>query len=236
MLNTFKEKYITSGEERRDVLAAYTTSKGNMNRIFKNVMMSNPLDDEERYREIIDTAIAQGEVESYNAYTDEPARKKKERMDKATRESKEAEAYAKELGVEEKLFGSGGGKKGKGKGTKDSDGGLAALIQRRQKGRAEEFFEKLESKYNGGAEKTRKSKKRGLENEPPKEAFRQTAERAEKAKTVRQAGGRKSRTQVVEDEDDEDGEAGAETVRKSESKSKSRGESNGTRKSKRVKT
>lgn len=221
-LDKFKANYISSGEERRDVLAGYISSKGNMNAVYRSVMLSNPLDDEERYREMIDAAIAEGEVESYKAYTEEKSAKKSRRMEMARREGKDAKEYAKELGVEEKLFGNGAGKKG---GKRGGDEGLAALIQQRQKGRAEEFFDKLEAKYagaqdeeGGGARsksKLKKGKKRTAEtevDEAPEEALQKTAERAGKNKKAR--GSSKS--------------AG-------EGKGKAYAESNGTRRSKRAK-
>lgn len=206
-LDKFKEDYIASGEERRDVLAAYTKGKGNMNAVYRSVMLSNPLDDEERYRGIIDGAIAEGDVEVYKAYTEEPAKKKEGRMEMARREGKEAREYAKKLGVEEKLFGDG---KGRENGKKGGDEGLPALIQQRQKGRAEDFFEKLEAKYAGGGGKGKKGKKRASEadEEPPEEAFQRTAERAEK----------KSKRRRKDVKDGGEGQPG----------------SNGTRKSKRV--
>ncbi len=195
-LDRFKANYISSGEERRDVLAAYTSSKGNLNAVYRSVMLSNPLDDEERYRELLDAAIAAGEVESYEAYTDEKSARKEKRMEMARREGKEAKEYATKLGVEDKLFGNGTGKKGS---KKAGDEGLAALIQQRQKGRAEELFEKLEAKYAGGRDEeggdarvkstAKKGKKRTAEaevDEPPEEAFRKTAERAEKNRKARE--------------------------------------------------
>ncbi|KAI9878438.1 MAG: hypothetical protein M1830_000873 [Pleopsidium flavum] len=209
-LSTFKTDYIASGEERRDILAAYTKGKGNMNAVYRSVMLSNPLDDEERYRGIIDGAIEKGEVEAYKAYTEEVARKREGRMEMARREGREAREYAKKLGVEDKLFGDGKGQK---KGAKGGDEGLAALIQQRQKGRAEEFFDKLEAKYAGDGGKGKRGKKRASKDveEPPEEAFQKTAERAAK----------KNKSRKEDMKDQEEGEA--------------QSASNGTRKSKRVK-
>ena len=178
------------------MLAAYTAAKGNMNAVYRTVMLSNPLDDEDRYRALIDAAIAAAEVEPYKAYVGEKASTKARRMEMARREGEDAEEHAKTLGVDEKLFGAGPAKNG---GRTDADTGLAALIQQRQKGRAEEFFEKLEAKYAGGGQeddgcegkaksRAKKVKKRTAEavvDEPPEEAFRKTAERAETNKKAR---------------------------------------------------
>ena len=80
------------------------------------------------------------------------------------------------------------GKKGKkpaaskSKGGKNDLGSLAALIQQRQKGRADNFLADLEAKYGGG-------KKRGspaLYDEPSEEAFQKTAARGKKAKAAKE--------------------------------------------------
>ncbi len=142
-------------------------------------MLSNPLDDEERFYGYIDRALANDEVEAYEAYTNESTRKRENRHENARREGKEAEDYAKELGVYEELFEGKPGKKKKGKG--DNESGLAALIQQKSKGRAACFLDNLEAKYASGAKNTKKGKKRP-EDEPPEEAFERTAARAKKRK------------------------------------------------------
>lgn len=76
-----------------------------MDVIFERVMVSSVLDDEERFRTIIQAAIDIGEVKSYKAFTKETAKSKKERRKKAEGEAKEAEEYAKEIGVWDVLFG-----------------------------------------------------------------------------------------------------------------------------------
>lgn len=68
-------------------------------------MVSSVLDDEDRFRIMIQQAIDAGEVEAYRAFTKESAKSKKARRDLAESEKKEAEEYAKELGVWDVLFG-----------------------------------------------------------------------------------------------------------------------------------
>lgn len=68
-------------------------------------MLSSPLDDEERFREIIDAAIESKVVEAYPAYTNETEKQKTARMKAARKEAKEAEDAAKELGLRVKLAG-----------------------------------------------------------------------------------------------------------------------------------
>lgn len=68
-------------------------------------MVSSVLDDEDRFKIIIQQAIDAGEVKAYRAFTNESAKSKKARRDLAESEKKEAEEYAKELGVWDVLFG-----------------------------------------------------------------------------------------------------------------------------------
>lgn len=178
-LNTLKSTYQGSDDEKRDVLRVYKSSKGNLNSVFRTVMLSNPLDDEGRFCRYIDEAIANGEVEAHEAYKNEPTRRREHRHENARREGKEAEDYAKKLGVYEELFE--GKPSRKKKDTVDDESGLAALIQQKSKGRAANFLDNLEAKYASGAKNTKKGKKR-LVNEPPEEAFENTAARAKKRK------------------------------------------------------
>lgn len=97
---------IGSEEERLAVLDAYTSSQGSLDVVFERVMVSSVLDDEERFRTIIQAAIDAGEVEAYKAFTKETKKSKNERRKKAEGEQKEAEEYAKELGVWDVLFGN----------------------------------------------------------------------------------------------------------------------------------
>ncbi len=157
-----------------------------MDAIYEDVMLSDPLEDEARFRKMIDEAIEYGLVKAYRKYTGEPDKKTKRRMEKAKKEEYEAVELARELGVHEKLFGKegsdDGGKKGTKKG-KDGDGeeALAALIQQRQKGRSESFLDNLEAKYGGGAAASKKTKKRQKDEaddeEPSEEAFQAAASR-----------------------------------------------------------
>jgi DnaJ family protein C protein 9 len=165
-IETFSKGYKDSPEEKDAILQAYRKSKGKWGAIYETVMLSNPLEDEDRFRLIIDEAIANGEVEAYKAYTDETPRAKQARMKAARAEGEEAMAYAKELGVEEKLFG-----KGKGRKKESSEDALSALIKKNQAGRSS-FLDKLEAKYagNGNGTKGKKGKKRNLQAEEAEEA------------------------------------------------------------------
>jgi DnaJ family protein C protein 9 len=159
-----------------------------MGKIYATVMLSNPLEDEDRFRKIIDEAIASGDVEGYKAYVNETQASKDRRMKNAEREGAEAMAYAEELGVAEKLFGS----KAKGKAKPNGDDALMALIQKRQKDRGS-FLDDLEAKYAPKAKsKAKKGKKRASSeeeddeedvDEPSEEAFQAAAARLKNGKS-----------------------------------------------------
>ncbi|EME84766.1 uncharacterized protein MYCFIDRAFT_187646 [Pseudocercospora fijiensis CIRAD86] len=154
----FSREYKGSEEEREAVLDAYKKCKGDMVRLYEVVILSDMLEDEERFRKIIDGAIGKGEVEEYKKYAQESESARQKRLERA-RKQKEREAKEAEE-VEEELKET--NKRKKGKKSKDADlGDLAAMIQKRQQDRAGDFLDRLEQKYGGG----------GGMNEPPEEAF-----------------------------------------------------------------
>jgi DnaJ family protein C protein 9 len=177
-IEQFAKGYKNSPEEKDDVLEAYRQSKGRWSDIYETVMLSDPLEDEDRFRTIIDDAIAKGEVEAYKAYTKETKKDKTARMKAARKEGEEALAYARELGVEEKLFGTGKGRK-----KESCEDALSALIKKNQAGRSS-FLDQLEAKYAGNSKssKGKKSRLRDLEDDvddahgmPSEEAFQAAA-------------------------------------------------------------
>lgn len=193
-IGSFKDKYQGSDEERRDVLASYTQAQGKLNTVYSQVMLSNPLHDEDRFRGYIDHAIEEGEVEPYDAYTKETQKQRDQRQARAKRDGKEAEEYAKKLGKYDSIFGDSAGKSNKGS-KKDEGPNLAELIQQRQKGRANTFLDNLEAKYAApkkGSAKSGNNKKRKLE-EPPEELFQRTRPKKQEAEKAED-----------EDEDEED--------------------------------
>ncbi|TKA67236.1 hypothetical protein B0A55_08558 [Friedmanniomyces simplex] len=174
-INKFADEYKGSEEEQRHVLDAYEKVKGNMEAIYGRVMLSDMVDDEERFRVIIDKAIADGEVESYKKYADESEPSRKKRIDRAR---KRKEKDAKEaLKAEEEMEQDPKSKKNKSKAKSGGAGDtneLAALIQQRQQGRsAESFIAGLEAKYAGETkgDRGKMGAKRASPDEPSEEAF-----------------------------------------------------------------
>ncbi|EAW14169.1 DnaJ domain protein [Aspergillus clavatus NRRL 1] len=187
-IEKIKQDYQGSAEEEKDVLEAFDHHRGDMDRVYESVMLSNVLDDDERIRAIIDKAIADGQVEAYKKYTNEPEKKRQMRVKRAQKEAQEAEALAKELEEKkEKKTGTkdkAGKKKKKGSDLAD----LAAVIKQRQTNRMESFLERLEAEAMERNAGSAKGKKRAAKfEEPPEEAFAATAARLASTKKKRKA-------------------------------------------------
>ncbi|KAI0382145.1 DnaJ domain-containing protein [Hypomontagnella monticulosa] len=176
-IEKFSKQYKGSDEEKDDVLIAYEKHKGNMGKLYQSVMLSDILEDDERFRAIIDEAIASEDVPAFKAYTHESKKSKEARFRAAQREGTEAEEYAKKLGVHDKLFGNKDGK-GKGKKKESPEDDLAALILRNQQARGN-IFDNIAAKY-GAAPTTKKGKKRV--QEPTEEEFQAAAARLKKGR------------------------------------------------------
>jgi DnaJ family protein C protein 9 len=179
-IEKFAKIYKGSDEEKDDLLAAYEKTKGKMHLVYTIVMLSNPAEDEDRFRVIIDEAIELGDVKSYRAYSDETPQQREKRIATHDAEADEAVAYAEELGIADKLF-----KKGKKGSQSKGEDALKSLILKRQQDRGS-FLDNLEAKYAPKA-KSKKSKKRVQEyedeGEPSEEAFQAAAARLTKGKS-----------------------------------------------------
>ena len=65
----------------KDLEAAYVEGEGSMDHILNTVLVCT-VDDEPRFRTIIDDWITEGKVDDYPAYSAETNKKKKQRMRK----------------------------------------------------------------------------------------------------------------------------------------------------------
>ncbi|RMZ74683.1 J domain-containing [Pyrenophora seminiperda CCB06] len=183
-INHIANEYKGSAEEHRDLIKAFKKVKGNLDRVYGIVMLSDILVDDDRFRQILGEEIENGTLQSYPAYereTDETREKAKEA------EKKRREDFDKRQAKEEAGPANGKSKpkpKAK-KGGADDMASLAAMIQQRQKARQGNFFDSLEAKY---APKSRGSKRSTPMEEPPEEAFhanrkkQKTNSRSNKAK------------------------------------------------------
>ena len=171
-INEFAREYRGSEEERKAVLEAYTRHKGKMAGVYEDVMLSDAAEDEERFRGIIKHAMSIHEVDAFARFTSESEKSIKRRVAAAKKRKQEEAAEAEEVVEEMEFKAKAGGKKDQ-KGA--SNGNLAALIQQRQKGRADNFIADLEAKY--GPPKGKKGSKRAID-EPPEEAFASNAKKS----------------------------------------------------------
>lgn len=186
----FAKSYKNSDEERDDVVKAYEKCRGAWRGIYESVMLSDPLEDEDRFRGYIDAAIRSGDVRGFKIYTEESEKDREKRMKRARLE---AEKEAKEAEVEVKKMES------KKKAKKDSLGDLAALIQRRQVNAGSSFLDNLEAKYKAQEKEKKPKGKKGKkrvsdedeDDEPSEEAFQAAAKRLKTGKG--ESEGRKSK-------------------------------------------
>lgn len=184
-IKKFAEKYKGSDEEKQDILDSFELAEGDMDVVYENVMLSDVMEDDARFRQIISDAIENREVPSFRSFTKESKTRREARVKKARAEATEAEEYAKELGVHEKLYND---KKSKKKGKESSEDGLAALISKRQADRQNQstsFLDRLAEKYGATESKGKKGKKRNVEEEPSEDAFQATAAKIRSSKRAK---------------------------------------------------
>nr|KAJ3422177.1 hypothetical protein HK105_000845 [Polyrhizophydium stewartii] len=194
-------------EERRDVLAAYLRTKGCLLSIIDVVPLST-IDDIERFKVIIQSAIDSGEVEHFKRFPQVSPRELARRRSQLKREAKEVEA-AQAAGAS----GDSSSKKSRGKRQESSGSGseasLAALIKARNAERLDDVIDKITQKY---APKPRgRPRKRP---EPSAPAPQAAGESSSKKRRLRDAPLRpdqagRSRSEHVEDVSQSDPRTGA---------------------------
>ena len=69
MLDDFAKKYKNSKDEKDDLIAAYNKHNGNMDNIFEEVPCASPVEDDDRFRQILLDAIKNKEIKSYKTFT-----------------------------------------------------------------------------------------------------------------------------------------------------------------------
>ena len=152
-------------------------------------MLSDVEKDDDRFRKIIDDAIASGEVKGYKSYVKETQASKDKRLRNARAEEDEAIQHAKDLGIYDQVFGGGAKSRGKKK-AGDGEDELKAMILKNQQKRGNSFLDKLEEKYTNieKSKGSKKGKKRPTvdeeedaeDGEPSEEAFQAAAARLKK--------------------------------------------------------
>lgn len=136
----FEKKYKNSEEEKNDLIVAYEATEGDMDEVMGQVMCATH-DDEPRFIKTLQELIKEGRIPEFPAFKKKIGEAaKKQRAKKAKKEAAEAEALGREMGL-------------------GAEGGLEALIMKRQAARAKEsesFLDQLAAKYAQPAKKGKK--------------------------------------------------------------------------------
>ncbi|KAK4515548.1 uncharacterized protein ATC70_010498 [Mucor velutinosus] len=156
-----KAKYQGSGEEKKDVLAAYEIYKGHMGNILDTVECSTAVDGE-RFKKMIRSAINDKTVPHYELFdkTTTP-REHQKRLDA---EKKEEAAFLKRQKNDKK-------QKTPEKKDDGEDGSLLALIQNRAKERNAKMNSIIDSIEQKQKQKQKRGKKRKEPDMPSEEEF-----------------------------------------------------------------
>ncbi|KAL0719735.1 hypothetical protein Bca4012_069059 [Brassica carinata] len=128
-IEEFEANYRGSASEKKDLIELYTKFKGKMSRLFCSMLCSDPKLDSHRFKDIIDEAIAAGEVKSTKAY----------------------KKWAKEIS---EIKPPTSPQKMRQKAKKGAETDLYALISQRRDSRKEKFdtmFSSLASRYGGSS-------------------------------------------------------------------------------------
>ncbi|KAF5747697.1 chaperone protein dnaJ 6 [Tripterygium wilfordii] len=126
-IEEFEGNYRGSELEKKDLINLYKECKGNMNSLFCSMLCSDPKLDSHRFKDILDEAIAAGEVKATKTY---------KKWAKQVSERKPPTSPLRK----------------RGKSGKESEADLFAVISQRQrerKGRLDSMFSSLVSKYGG---------------------------------------------------------------------------------------
>ncbi|RAL51819.1 hypothetical protein DM860_010537 [Cuscuta australis] len=67
-IEEFEANYRGSDSEKKDLIDLYTKGKGHMNRLFCSMLCSDPKLDSHRFKDVLDEAIAAGDLKSTKAY------------------------------------------------------------------------------------------------------------------------------------------------------------------------
>ena len=93
-IDKFKEEYQGSDEETADVLSYYAEFEGDMDELFRHVMLSDPEVDSARFAEMVESALQDGRVDTryakYETWRSKLAKKAKRRTSKKTTTKRKA--------------------------------------------------------------------------------------------------------------------------------------------------
>ncbi|MFQ6623101.1 hypothetical protein Gotur_001591, partial [Gossypium turneri] len=129
-IEEFEVNYRGSDSEKKDLFDLYKKCKGNMNKLFCSMLCSDPKLDSHRFKDLLDEAIAAGELKETKAYR------------KWANKVSEMKPPTSPLRRKEKS-------------VKQSESDLLAIISQRRSERKDRFdsmFSTLVSKYGGNAD------------------------------------------------------------------------------------
>lgn len=128
-IESFEAEYKGSTDEEAALKAAYANCKGDMDLIMDEVMCAT-LEDEPRFRALLERWISAGSLPALEAFTQEKEGKRKRRRKKMEKEAEQAKQEMTKMS--------------------SSDDSLSALIKAKQKSRQDNmdsFFDSLEERY-----------------------------------------------------------------------------------------
>ncbi|KAK7285552.1 hypothetical protein RJT34_20327 [Clitoria ternatea] len=123
-IEEFEANYRGSDSEKNDLIDLYKKCKGNMNRLFCSMLCSDPKLDSHRFKDMVDQAIAAGELKETKAY---------QKWAKVVSETKPPTSPLRR----------------RAKSNKQSETDLCAIIAQRRNGQFDSMFSSLVSKYGG---------------------------------------------------------------------------------------
>lgn len=129
-IDSFFKGYKESKEEREDLIRIYEKCKGNMDDIMIEMISDDMVDNEVRFREIIQDAIDKKETKKLDLFVNESKKKAAKRKSHYEKEAKEAEELKKQIGIDE---------------SQDS---LRNMILARRKDASANFLDNLAAKYS----------------------------------------------------------------------------------------
>jgi DnaJ family protein C protein 9 len=146
-IEDFYEKYKDSEEERSDLIKYYEEFEGDFDLILENMFSSNSIEDEPRFRNILNSLIDKGEIKSYELFVKESKKKAKKRANIYEKEAIEAEKLRKEMNVDE---------------NQDC---LKSMILARRQAANESFLDNLAKKYSNDKSNRQDKKSSKTKNE-----------------------------------------------------------------------
>lgn len=130
----FMDSYIGSAEEQEDLIKLYNRYEGDMDKLSESHIGY----DEERTTNLLKRLIEEEKITAYRKFSKESQRSKQKRLNRATREAKQAEKFKADL---------------KTKTGRDLDNmdDLTALIKRRNESTFTNMMASLEARYSSGS-------------------------------------------------------------------------------------